>query len=369
MASKMSVLLSLPPQPDGGRSTAEPGGGDVVGQGGRRKFAGWTPDDFRDRRFSGRCRTASFRRSAHIAEGAILMPLLRQSRRLCPGPATMIDTWATVGVVRPDRRQFAIFFRRAPASAGVLEPLQAGPGGDRGTIALSAPAPRSAEGRSWVGEGSVPCRWAFFHRRPRQKIVDRASGAIHMGEVPPCSVVVPGNAARHAPLADGTPGPVALLRPSSSKQVDERTRSKTSVNETSAGTDPISEETTCRPAQFESACHLLPQRQRPRFARGSIFSDWSFIFAFNAAVLNFVIGQSTGGGDHRHVDADLAAVFCRASSSSRPKRCHDLGPAGAVRIVVFWFPCSASCGCSVWPSFPAMPTPTGTGRSPRFHPE
>ena len=216
---KMSVLLSFRLNPmaaiDGG-----PGGAtwwDKVPS----KFAGWTPDDFRDAGFRA-VPHCIVRRSAHIAEGAILMPCFVNLGAYV-GPGTMIDTWATVGSCAQIGANCHI--SGGAGIGGVLEPLQAGPVVIEDNCFIGARA-EVAEG-VLVGEGSVLSMGVFIGAST--KIVDRASGAIHMGEVPPYSVVVPGTLPPR-PLADGTPGP-SLYCAVIVKQVDERTRSKTSVNE------------------------------------------------------------------------------------------------------------------------------------------
>ena len=72
------------------------------------------------------------------------------------------------------------------------------------------------------------CQWAYSSA-PQQKIIDRVTGEVHMGRVPAYSVVVPGSLPGK-PLADGNPGP-SLSCAVIIKQVDEKTRSKTSVND------------------------------------------------------------------------------------------------------------------------------------------
>jgi len=78
-----------------------------------------------------------------------------------------------------------------------------------------------------VGEGSVLSMGVYLGAST--KIIDRATGEIYMGEVPPYSVVVSGTLPGK-PLPDGTPGP-NLYCAVIVKRVDERTRSKTSINE------------------------------------------------------------------------------------------------------------------------------------------
>ena len=108
---------------------------------------------------------------------------------------------------------------------GVLEPLQAGPVIIEDDCFIGA--------RSEVVEGVVVEQGAVLSMGvfigASTKIVDRVTGEVHMGRVPAYSVVVPGTLPGK-PLADGSPGP-SLSCAVIIKQVDEKTRSKTSVNE------------------------------------------------------------------------------------------------------------------------------------------
>ena len=84
----------------------------------------------------------------------------------------------------------------------------------------------------WLKELSLErvqfCQWEFFIGAST-KIIDRASGEIHMGKVPPYSVIVPGTVPGKK-LSDGSEGP-GLYCAVIVKRVDERTRSKTSIND------------------------------------------------------------------------------------------------------------------------------------------
>jgi 2,3,4,5-tetrahydropyridine-2,6-dicarboxylate N-succinyltransferase len=108
---------------------------------------------------------------------------------------------------------------------GVLEPLQAEPViiGDGAFIGARSEV---AEGVR-VGEGAVLSMGVYLGAST--KIVDRATGAVHMGAVPPYAVVVPG-ALPGKPLPDGSPGP-SLYCAVIVKTVDAQTRSKTGINE------------------------------------------------------------------------------------------------------------------------------------------
>ena len=111
------------------------------------------------------------------------------------------------------------------AKGGVLEPMQAGPViiGDGAFIGARSEV---AEGVV-VGEGAVLSMGVYLGAST--KIVDRATGEVHVGKVPPYAVVVPG-ALPGKPLPDGSPGP-SLYCAVIVKTVDAQTRSKTGINE------------------------------------------------------------------------------------------------------------------------------------------
>jgi len=108
---------------------------------------------------------------------------------------------------------------------GVLEPLQANPTIIEDNCFIGARS-EVVEGVV-VGEGSVLSMGVFLSAST--KIVDRASGKIHSGYVPPYSVVVPGSLPGK-PFADGAPGP-SLYCAVIVKTVDAQTRAKTGINE------------------------------------------------------------------------------------------------------------------------------------------
>jgi 2,3,4,5-tetrahydropyridine-2,6-dicarboxylate N-succinyltransferase len=185
------------------------------------KFAGWGDNRFRDAGF--RAVPGSIvRRSAYVAPGVVLMPsFVNLGAYVDTG--TMIDTWATVGSCAQIGRNCHI--SGGAGIGGVLEPLQAGPVIIEDNCFVGARS-EVAEGVI-VREGSVLSMGVFLGASTR--IVDRASGESFQGEVPPYSVVVPGSLPGK-PLKDGTPGPhlsCAVIV----KRVDEKTRSKTSINE------------------------------------------------------------------------------------------------------------------------------------------
>ncbi|MBV9420765.1 MAG: 2,3,4,5-tetrahydropyridine-2,6-dicarboxylate N-succinyltransferase, partial [Alphaproteobacteria bacterium] len=131
---------------------------------------------------------------------------------------TMVDTWATVGSCAQIGKNCHI--SGGAGIGGVLEPLQAAPTIVEDNCFIGARS-EVAEGVV-VGEGSVLAMGTFI--TATTKIVDRHSGEIVTGRVPPYSVVVPGS-------LGGGPGKPALYCGVIIKTVDERTRSKTSINE------------------------------------------------------------------------------------------------------------------------------------------
>ena len=185
------------------------------------KFAGWDEARFNAagvRVVPGAC----VRRSAYIAKGVVLMPsFVNLGAHI--GEGTMVDTWATVGSCAQIGRN--VHISGGAGIGGVLEPLQAGPVIIEDGAFIGARS-EVAEG-AIVGEGAVLSMGVFIGAST--KIVDRATGEVHIGRVPPYSVVVPG-ALPGKPLPDGTPGP-SLYCAVIVKTVDAQTRSKTGINE------------------------------------------------------------------------------------------------------------------------------------------
>jgi 2,3,4,5-tetrahydropyridine-2-carboxylate N-succinyltransferase len=185
------------------------------------KFTGWGDNRFREagiRVVPG----AVVRRSAFIAKGAVLMPSFVNLGAYV-GEGSMIDTWATVGSCAQIGK--GVHISGGAGIGGVLEPLQANPVVIEDNCFIGARS-EVAEGVI-VGTGAVLSMGVFIGAST--KIVDRASGQIHIGKVPPYSVVVPG-ALPGKPLPDGTPGP-SLYCAVIVKTVDAQTRSKTGINE------------------------------------------------------------------------------------------------------------------------------------------
>ncbi len=162
------------------------------------------------------------RHSAFIAPGAVLMPcFINVGAYVDEG--TMIDTWSTVGSCAQIGKNCHI--SGGVGIGGVLEPLQAEPVIIEDNVFVGARS-EVAEGVI-VEEGAVLSMGVFLSAST--KIIDRESGEIFRGRVPAYSVVVPGSLPGK-PLADGSPGPnlgCAVIV----KRVDERTRSKTGINE------------------------------------------------------------------------------------------------------------------------------------------
>ena len=185
------------------------------------KFEGWDESRFKQagiRVVPG----AVVRRSAFIAKGVVLMPSFVNLGAYV-GEGTMVDTWATVGSCAQIGRH--VHISGGAGIGGVLEPLQAGPVVIEDNCFIGARS-EVAEGVI-VGEGAVLSMGVYIGAST--KIVDRATGEVHVGRVPPYSVVVPG-ALPGKPLPDGTPGP-SLYCAVIVKTVDAQTRSKTGINE------------------------------------------------------------------------------------------------------------------------------------------
>jgi len=185
------------------------------------KYADWDAARFKEAGFRA-VPGAVVRRSAYIAPGVVLMPsFVNLGAYVDKG--TMVDTWATVGSCAQIGKDCHI--SGGAGIGGVLEPLQANPVIIEDNCFIGARS-EVAEGVI-VGEGSVLSMGVYLGASTR--IVDRASGEVFLGRVPPYSVVVPGTLPGK-PLPSGEPGP-GLYCAVIVKRVDEQTRSKTSINE------------------------------------------------------------------------------------------------------------------------------------------
>ena len=162
------------------------------------------------------------RRSAFIAKNVVLMPsFVNLGAYVDEG--TMVDTWATVGSCAQIGKN--VHLSGGVGIGGVLEPLQANPTIIEDNCFIGARS-EVVEGVV-VGEGSVLAMGVFISSST--KIVDRATGKVHVGKVPPYSVVVSGGLPGK-PLADGSPSP-SLYCAVIVKTVDAQTRAKTAINE------------------------------------------------------------------------------------------------------------------------------------------
>ena len=185
------------------------------------KFDGWSANEFERSGFRA-VPNCVVRHSAYIAPGAVLMPSFVNLGAYV-GEGTMVDTWATVGSCAQIGRN--VHLSGGVGIGGVLEPMQAGPTIIEDNCFIGARS-EVVEG-CIVREGSVLGMGVFIGKSTR--IVDRETGDIFYGEVPPYSVVVAG-ALPGKPMGNGEPGP-ALYCAVIVKKVDEKTRSKTSINE------------------------------------------------------------------------------------------------------------------------------------------
>jgi 2,3,4,5-tetrahydropyridine-2-carboxylate N-succinyltransferase len=185
------------------------------------KFEGWGENRFRDAGF--RAVPGSIvRRGAHIGRNVILMPSFVNIGAFVD-ENSMVDGWATVGSCAQIGKN--VHLSGGVGIGGVLEPMQAGPTIIEDNCFIGARS-EVVEGVV-VGKGSVLSMGVFIGAST--KVVDRATGEVFMGRVPPYSVVVAGSLPGK-PLPNGQPGP-SLYCAVIVKRVDEQTRSKTSINE------------------------------------------------------------------------------------------------------------------------------------------
>jgi 2,3,4,5-tetrahydropyridine-2,6-dicarboxylate N-succinyltransferase len=185
------------------------------------KFEGWTAKDFRAGGFRA-VPNCVVRKSAYIAPGAILMPSFVNLGAFVD-TGTMVDTWVTVGSCAQIGKN--VHLSGGVGIGGVLEPMQAGPTIIEDNCFIGARS-EVVEGVI-VGEGSVIAMGVFISAST--KVINRMTGEIHTGYVPPYSVVVSGN-------LPGKPMPGQNWGPSTYcavivKTVDAQTRSKTAINE------------------------------------------------------------------------------------------------------------------------------------------
>ncbi|WP_018235004.1 2,3,4,5-tetrahydropyridine-2,6-dicarboxylate N-succinyltransferase [Ensifer sp. BR816] len=186
------------------------------------KFDGWSVNEFEKAGFRA-VPNCVVRRSAYIAPSAVLMPSFVNLGAYV-GEGTMVDTWATVGSCAQIGKN--VHLSGGVGIGGVLEPMQAGPTIIEDNCFIGARS-EVVEG-CVVREGSVLGMGVFIGKST--KIVDRATGEVMYGEVPPYSVVVAGSMPSGSTMANGQPAP-HLYCAVIVKRVDEKTRSKTGINE------------------------------------------------------------------------------------------------------------------------------------------
>ncbi len=185
------------------------------------KFEGWDEGMFKAHGFRA-VPGCVVRKPAFIAPGAVLLPCFVNVGAYV-GSGTMVDTWATVGSCAQIGRN--VHISGGAGIGGVLEPLQAGPVIIEDNVFIGARA-EVAEGVI-VEEGAVLSMGVYIGKST--KIVDRATGEVFYGRVPAYSVVVSGTMPGK-PMGNGEPGP-NLYCAVIVKRVDEKTRSKVSINE------------------------------------------------------------------------------------------------------------------------------------------
>ena len=180
------------------------------------KTSGWVEDEWTKRNFRS-VPGAIIRHSSYIAENVVLMPsFVNLGAYIDSG--SMIDTWATVGSCAQIGKN--VHLSGGAGIGGVLEPLQANPVIIEDNCFIGARS-EIAEGVI-VEEGSVISMGVYIGAST--KIINRESGEVLFGKVPPYSVVVPGS-------VKSEKGDINLYCAVIVKQVDEKTRSKTSINE------------------------------------------------------------------------------------------------------------------------------------------
>jgi len=179
------------------------------------KFKGWKTSNWKHAGFRA-VPNCVVRKSAYIAPGVVLMPsFVNLGAYVDEG--TMVDTWATVGSCAQIGKN--VHLSGGVGIGGVLEPMQAGPTIIEDNCFIGARS-EVVEG-CIVREGSVLGMGVFLGQST--KIVDRETGDVFYGEVPPYSVVVAGS----LPTKNGINLYCAVIV----KRVDEKTRSKTAINE------------------------------------------------------------------------------------------------------------------------------------------
>ncbi len=186
------------------------------------KFDGWSPHEFEKAGFRA-VPNCTVRRSAYIAPSVVLMPsFVNLGAYVDEG--TMVDTWATVGSCAQIGKN--VHLSGGVGIGGVLEPLQAGPVVIEDNCFIGARS-EVVEG-CIVREGSVLGMGVYIGQST--KIVDRETGDVLYGEIPPYSVVVAGSMPGSVQSAGNATAP-HLYCAVIVKRVDEKTRAKTAINE------------------------------------------------------------------------------------------------------------------------------------------
>ncbi len=185
------------------------------------KTSGWVEDEWTKRSFRS-VPGAIVRFSSHIAENVVLMPCFINLGAYVDS-GTMIDTWATVGSCAQIGKN--VHISGGAGIGGVLEPLQANPVIVEDNCFIGARS-EIAEGVI-VETGSVISMGVYIGAST--KIIDRETGEIFFGRVPAYSVVVPGTVSTNKP--ENFSQDLNLYCAVIVKKVDEKTRSKTSINE------------------------------------------------------------------------------------------------------------------------------------------
>jgi 2,3,4,5-tetrahydropyridine-2,6-dicarboxylate N-succinyltransferase len=185
------------------------------------KFDNWTAAEFSAAGFRA-VPSCVVRRSAYIGKNVVLMPSFVNVGAYVDDGG-MVDTWVTVGSCAQIGKN--VHLSGGVGIGGVLEPLQANPVIIEDNCFVGARS-EVVEGVI-ISEGSVLSMGVFISATT--KIIDRATGEIHVGYVPPYSVVVPGSLPGK-PRADGMPVP-SLYCGVIVKTVDAQTRAKTAINE------------------------------------------------------------------------------------------------------------------------------------------
>ena len=183
------------------------------------KTSGWSEDEWTKKNFRS-VPGSIVRFSAYIASGVVLMPSFVNLGAYVDS-GTMIDTWATVGSCAQIGKN--VHISGGAGIGGVLEPLQANPVIIEDNCFIGARS-EIAEGVI-VEEGSVVSMGVYVGAST--KIVDRSTGEIFYGKIPAFSVVVPGS----LPSSSSSDISPNLYCAVIVKRVDEKTRSKTSINE------------------------------------------------------------------------------------------------------------------------------------------